>query len=385
MQREDSATGAGPALPGLDLPALDRYLATASPGLANGPLSATLIVGGKSNLTYQLTDGVAHWVLRRPPLGHVLATAHDMAREYRVLRALAPTVVPVPGTVLLCSDPDVLGSPFYLMARVQGRALRDPAEVAELDPIEVEHLAFTLVDTPADLHAVDVAAAGLEDFGRPAGFNERQVRRWKTQLDGSRSRDIAGIDELFTALAAAVPATSSSAVVHGDYRWDNVLVGRRPADVSGGSWSGSGRTSWGISAVLDWEMSTLGDPLSDLALLLLYTGWALPSDSAGRTESGSPAAGSVRPRTMLEVPGHPSLADLVQRYADRSGRDLSHLRWYRAFAAFKLAAIAEGVHYRHQLGHTVGQGFSAVGEAVVPLVAEGLDILRAPSAAGEDR
>ena len=377
MQHEDSSTEAGPELPGLDLSALGRYLAMTAPGLINGPLSAALIVGGKSNLTYLLTDGLGQWVLRRPPLGHVLATAHDMTREYRVLSALAPTAVPVPGTVLLCPDVDVLGSPFYLMDRVQGRAMRDPAEAAELDPVEVEHLAFTLVDTLADLHAVDVAAAGLEDFGRPAGFNERQVRRWKTQLDSSRSRDIAGIDELFTALAAAVPATSSSAVVHGDYRWDNVLVGRDP----GGS-GGRGPIRWGIRAVLDWEMSTLGDPLTDLALLLLYTGWALPSDSTRRTESGSSATGSIAPRTMLEVPGHPGLAALVQRYADRSGRDLSNLRWYRAFAAFKLAAIAEGVYYRHQLGHTVGEGFSAVGEAVVPLVAEGLDILRAPSAEG---
>lgn len=328
--------------PGLDLDALRGHLDRTAPGLLAGPLTGTVLAGGRSNLTYLVGDGVTRWVVRRPPLGHVLATAHDMAREYRVMAALSATPVPVPRMVRLCTDPDVVGAPFYLMEYVEGVVLRDPADLERLGPDATRALVLSTVDVLADLHAVEPAAVGLADFGRPEGFNERQVRRWKRQLDASRSRDVPGIEQLHARLAAAVPDCTAGAIVHGDYRLDNLLVG---ADQQ-------------IRAVLDWEMSTLGDPLADVALMVVYAGRPIPS-SRGQD------------RAPVSAPGHPSTGDLVDRYAERSGRDLSRLRWYVAFAAFKLAVILEGVHYRYVHGQTVGEGFERMGEAVAPLVAQG--------------
>jgi aminoglycoside phosphotransferase (APT) family kinase protein len=328
--------------PGLDLDRLRAYLDGAVPGLLAGPLQGQVLAGGRSNLTYLVGDGATRWVVRRPPLGHVLATAHDMAREYTVMAALAATPVPVPRMTHLCADPDVIGAPFYLMEYVEGDVLRDPAELDRLGPAAVRALVLSTVDVLADLHAVPPDSVGLADFGRPEGFNERQVRRWKRQLDASHSRDVPGIEQLHARLAAAVPDCVGPAIVHGDYRLDNLVVG---ADHR-------------IRAVLDWEMSTLGDPLADVALMVVYAGRPMPS-SRGLD------------RAPLSVPGHPSTGELVDRYAERSGRDLSRLRWYVAFAAFKLAVILEGVHYRYVRGQTVGEGFERMGEAVAPLVAQG--------------
>ena len=321
--------------PGLDLVRLREYLGSAR------ELTATLFAGGRSNLTYAITDGTDRWVLRRPPLGHVLPTAHDMAREHRVLDALSAAGFPVPRPVLLCTDPDPIGAPFYLMEYVDGAIYTDAGKLTALGPDAVRALVLSLVDTLADLHALDPAAIGLAGFGRPEGFNERQVRRWKKQLDASRSRELPGIDELHDRLAARVPEGRGS-VVHGDYRLDNVLIGPDLA----------------IKAVLDWEMSTLGDPLSDLALLLVYAGRPL-------------LVLDGRPLAPIGVPGHPGLDELAGRYARRSGRDVGDLRWYLGFAAFKLAVILEGVHYRYVHGQTVGEGFDSVGRMVGPLVAQG--------------
>ena len=320
---------------GLDLDRLGAYL--------GGPeLRATMFAGGRSNLTYAVTDGEFRWVLRRPPLGHVLPTAHDMAREFRVLTALSRAGFPVPAPIRLCTDPEVIGAPFYLMEYVDGQIYRDLSGVSD-----VRHLIFTLVDTLADLHALDPAAIGLGDFGRPEGFNERQVRRWKKQLDASRSRDVHGIDELHARLSVHIPAGDGT-VVHGDYRLDNVLIG---LDLE-------------VRAVLDWEMSTLGDPLSDVALMLVYAGRPL------LVQGGRPPAPS-------DVPGHPTLDEMAARYAERSKRDVGDLHWYVAFAAFKLAVILEGVHYRYVQGQTVGAGFDTVGEMVGPLVRQGHEALEA--------
>jgi aminoglycoside phosphotransferase (APT) family kinase protein len=318
---------------GLDLDRLGPYL-------GSSPLTATMFAGGRSNLTYAVTDGESRWVLRRPPLGHVLPTAHDMAREFRVLSALSRAGFPVPEPIRLCTDPAVIGAPFYLMEHVDGQIYRDISSVAD-----VRKLIFTLVDTLADLHALDPVAIGLADFGRPEGFNERQVRRWRKQLDASRSRDVPGIDELHARLATQIPAGDGT-VVHGDYRLDNVLIGR----------------SLEVRAVLDWEMSTLGDPLSDVALMLVYAGRPLLEQDG-------------QPRAPIDVPGHPSLDEMAARYAERSRRDVGDLHWYVAFAAFKLAVILEGVHYRYVQGQTVGTGFDTVGEMVGPLVRQGHEAL----------
>ncbi|NUO92838.1 MAG: phosphotransferase family protein, partial [Dermatophilaceae bacterium] len=241
--------------PGLDLDRLRGLLDQERPGLVHGPLTGRLIEGGRSNLTYAVSDGTSKWVVRRPPLGHVLATAHDMKREHRVISALHPTNVPVPRPVLLCEDEEVLGSPFYVMEFVEGTPYRTADQLAPLGPDRTRGAVLSLVDTLVELHAVDPAEVGLADFGRPEGFLDRQLRRWGKQLDASRNRDLAGIDELHASLGRQLPASPAPAVVHGDYRLDNVLIGEDDK----------------IKAILDWEMSTLGDPLTDRGLLVRYS------------------------------------------------------------------------------------------------------------------
>jgi aminoglycoside phosphotransferase (APT) family kinase protein len=337
--------------PGLDLGRLHSYLNGSAPGLASGPLRAELFAGGRSNLTYAVSDGASTWVLRRPPLGHVLPTAHDMTREHRVLDALSRNGFPAPRPLLLCTDPDVIGAPFYLMQHVEGSILRDAQELERLGADGMRALTLSLVETLADLHALVPAEIGLAGFGHPEGFNGRQVHRWKKQLDSSHSRDVPGIAELYDRLAAQVPDGPPGTVVHGDYRLDNVLVGP-VGDTPGPP----------VRAVLDWEMSTLGDPLSDLALMIVYARQPLLSSTTG-------------PRAPLSVPGHPGIDELAAHYALRSGRDVGDLHWYVGFAAFKLAVILEGVHYRYVKGQTVGRGFDTVGAMVPMLVAQGHEAL----------
>lgn len=263
--------------PGLDLERLRGLLDRERPGLVSGPLSGRLIEGGRSNLTYAVEDGTSTWVVRRPPLGHVLATAHDMKREHRVISALHPTNVPVPRPVLLCEDEEVLGAPFYVMEFVEGTPYRTADQLAPLGPERTRAAVLNLVDTLVELHAVDPAEVGLADFGRPEGFLDRQLRRWAKQLDASRNRDLAGIDELHATLGRELPGSPAPTVVHGDYRLDNVLIGGENDE---------------IRAILDWEMSTLGDPLTDLGLLVMY------SSPLGMPDS--PVS------TTAEAPGHPS-------------------------------------------------------------------------------
>ncbi|MGW4433539.1 phosphotransferase family protein [Streptomyces tendae] len=333
--------------PGLDLDRLRVLLDRERPGLVTGPLSGRLIEGGRSNLTYAVSDGAARWVVRRPPLGHVLATAHDMRREHRVISALHPTDVPVPRPVLLCEDEEVLGAPFYVMEFVEGTPFRTAEQLAPLGPERTRAAVLNLVDTLVGLHAVDPAEAGLADFGRPDGFLDRQLRRWAKQLDASRNRDLAGIDELHATLGRELPRSPAPTVVHGDYRLDNVLIGGESDE---------------IRAILDWEMSTLGDPLTDLGLLAMY------SSPLGMADS--PVS------TTAQAPGHPAPAELIERYATRSGRDVSGVAWYTAFAWFKLAVILEGIHYRYTLGQTVGRGFDRIGDLVPVFIEHGLTTLQ---------
>ncbi|MFD0773214.1 phosphotransferase family protein [Streptomonospora algeriensis] len=331
--------------PGLDLRRLGEYLEEQRPGMLGGPLRGEVIAGGRSNLTYTVTDGRGRWVVRRPPLGHVLPTAHDMGREHRVISALADTPVPVPYTVLLCEDTEVLGAPFYVMEHVEGVPYRSAEQLDALGAARTGGIAASMIDTLVDLHAVDPAAVGLAGFGKPEGFLERQLRRWKKQLEASRSRELPGIDRLHERLGARIPASPEPAVVHGDYRLDNLLVG--PDDE--------------ITAVLDWEMSTLGDPLTDLALIITYSSAAMVDSS---TVSNAHTA-----------EGYPDADEIIARYAHRSGRDVSALDWYVGLAFFKLAVILEGIHYRHAQGKTVGEDFDKIGDVVPGLVDGGLKYL----------
>ncbi len=308
----------------------------------------SLIQGGRSNLTYTVSDGERTFIVRRPPLGHVLSTAHDMGREFTVLSALAPTAVPVPKTIALCESADVIGAPFYAMEFVDGAIYRTGAQAAAIGPERIAALADSLVDVLDRASRVDPAAVGLAEFGRPDGYLERQLRRWGKQLESSRSREVAGIDELHHRLSKQPPAhTGHVGIVHGDYRLDNAI-----AD------PGSDR----IVAVLDWEMATLGDQLTDLGLMLMY--WEQMINPLGSSMFGrEPAAGL------------PSTAALRNRYAERSGADLDDLPWYEAFAHFKLAVIAEGIHYRYVKGQTLGDGFEQFGPMVPQIVARGLALM----------
>lgn len=322
---------------GLDLPALTMYLER-EVGLV-GPLEADLISGGRSNLTYSLTDGAHDWVLRRPPLGHVLASAHDMGREYRVMAGLAGSAVPVPPMITHCTDPEVIGAEFYVMGFIDGTIYRTPAQLASIT--KPERLADSLVETLVALHAVDPAVVGLGELGRPVGYAERQVRTWVRQLAASKSRDLPELDRLAERLAADVPANPRHTIVHGDFRLDNVVVG---GDLS-------------IAAVLDWEMATLGDPLTDVASMAVW--WD------GLRGLDSPIA--AVPGEHLDI----SSADLIDQYSVLTGGRSDRLAWYLAFAYFKLAAIFEGIHYRFAQGQTVGDGFDRIGALVGPMTEAG--------------
>ncbi len=336
-------------LPGLDLPAVVGWLDRHAPGAIGPNPAARLIAGGRSNLTYRLDDGERQIVLRRPPLGHVLATAHDMAREHRIIGALAGTAVPVPEVLALCTDPEVTGAPFYAMSYIEGLVVR--TDSAGLDGAARHELAASMMTALADLHEVDVEQVGLTDFGRPEGFMGRQLRRWSAQLEASRSRDLPGVDELRDALAARPPADGTSGIVHGDFRLDNLIVA--PPDAP---------DRLAVRAVLDWEMATLGDPLSDLGLLLAYWDTVSSLNRAGIGNVGS-------------AQGFPDGPTLTGWYQQRRDVDLGRLPWYTAFGLFKLAVILEGIHYRYQLGQTVGDDFGQIGAAVPDLLAAGRDIL----------
>ena len=332
---------------GLPLGPLAAFLAREAPGLLDGPLTGRLVAGGKSNLTYVVGDGTRTVIVRRPPLGHVLATAHDMVREHRVISALHDTPVPVPETYAVCPGDDVIGAPFYVMEHVRGTPYRFARQLQTLGPQRTRAIAEGMVDTLVALHAVDPRSVGLSDFGRPDGFLERQVRRWKQQLDASRSRDLPGIDELHDRLASSVPQSGSPAIVHGDFRLDNLLVDEHDE----------------ITAVLDWEMATLGDPLTDLALLEAYQSLPLMMDTNAVSD-------------VSRAPGYPAAYELLDRYRTASGRDLGSMSFHLGLAYFKLAVILEGIHYRYTKGQTVGEGFATIGQATGPLVAAGLDAVK---------
>ena len=331
-------------VPGIpDAPALARWLS--ANGIASGEhLDIELIAGGRSNLTYRLELGGSRLVLRRPPLGHVLPTAHDMSREFRVLSALRDSDVPVPTTIANCTDPDVIGAPFYLMEFVDGHVLRTRQDGEGLTPDQGRQLSERLAEMLAAIHGVDVAGVGLTGFGRPEGYLARQLARWQRQWELSNTRDMPGYDRLVERLAAGLPDDGDHTLVHGDFRLDNTLVtlGAHPA----------------VAAVVDWEMSTLGDPLADVGLTLIY--WADPGDPQWLDINVG--------ASVTSMPGFLSRAGLAARYAELTGRDLSGIGYYMAFGCFKLAVVLEGIHARFLQHQTVGEGFEREGPAVPVLI-----------------
>ncbi len=338
-------------LDGLDLAPLDRHLRDA--GIPrSGRLRAELVAGGRSNLTFLVSDDVSRWVLRRPPLHGLTPSAHDMAREYRVVAALADTPVPVARAVTLCNDDSVLGAPFQMVEYVPGRVVRYSSELEALgDGNIIESCVDALIKVLADLHSVDPDAVGLGDFGKPSGYLERQVRRWGSQWDlVKRENDTcdADVKTLHAQLAQAIPPQSRTAIVHGDYRIDNTIL---DAD-----------DPTKVAAVLDWELSTLGDPLSDAALMCVYrhpTFHLVHADAAWASE-------------LIPDPD-----ELAEKYSRAAGQSLDHWDFYMALAYFKLAVIGAGIAFRARVGGAIEgtdgtDDTDQVGEAVAPLIAAGL-------------
>ena len=330
---------------GIDVAGVSAWLSTHAPD-ATPPLRFSLIAGGRSNLTYTVTDAAGQrFVLRRPPLGPLLPSAHDVAREHRIMAALAGSAVPVPPLVGLCTDEAVTGAPFYVMRFVDGLILREPESVQPVpEPIRTA-AAGSLIDVLAALHAVDPDAVGLGDLGRKGGYVERTIRRWRGQWEKSKTREIPLIDELADRLAANIPAAGPARIVHGDYRLDNTLIS--PEDGS-------------VQAVLDWELCTLGDPLADVGMLLVY--WAEPDDEFAAVWSATASPG---------FPGRKAVAD---RYTAASGRDLSEIDYYVALGYWKIATILEGVYARYASGAygTTDDSWKRYKESV-PKLAEAAD------------
>ncbi len=308
-----------------------------------GPLEAQPISGGRSNLTSVISDGRNRWILRTPPRAGRTASAHDVAREHRVTAALADSGVPVPPAVLLCEDESLLGVPFTVSGHVEGAAIRTQADLAEHDDQAVGAMVSDLLATLAALHRVDHVAAGLEDFGRPDGYAARQLKRWSRQWD---SVGTAGLEPLardvMARLGSRVPAQRATSVVHGDYRIDNTLI------------AVDGRSSR-VAAVIDWELSTIGDPVADVAMMCAYRqppfDLVLGAPSAWTSDRLAPAS------------------ELAAGYLAAGGVRLDDWDFHLALACFKVAVIAAGIDHRRRAGAGAGPGFDTAGEAVEPYLA----------------
>ena len=323
---------------GIDHEPVSAWLEANVPGLV-GPFTFELISGGRSNLTYTVTDAAGRVVvLRRPPIGTVLATAHDMAREFRLISAVGTTSVPVAPALALCTDHEVNGADFYVMGHVPGMVLSSRELGDQLTP-EVRRAASEhLIDVVVDLHRVDVDAVGLGDLSRRDGYCERQLKRWATQWERSKTHEVPAINEVERRLRVLVPAQREVAIVHGDYRFGNVMTA----------------PDGHIAAVLDWELCTLGDPLADVGWLLVY--W---------TDPGQPSRSTADP-TGPE--GFLTRAEMLERYAAGSGRDLSAIGFFEALGLWRIAVISQGVLARYRNGQ--------MGDNVVDLAALDLGIVQ---------
>jgi aminoglycoside phosphotransferase (APT) family kinase protein len=329
--------------PGIDLGRVTPWLVEHVPDF-EPPLELTRVGEGQSNLTYRVRDASGRTiVLRRPPTGDILPSAHDMAREYRVLRGLASENMPVPRPLALCEDPEVTGAVFYAMEHVDGLVLTTLETAERLAPAARAETGRSMVRTLVRLQSIDLAASGLADLRRPGSYASRQLRRWRRQWEASRTRDLPLVDALAERLEAKLPEETDITVVHGDFHLLNVIVG----------------PDGGVRAVVDWELCTVGDPLADLGLTIAY--W---------NELGKPAGEGrhLFREPITDLRGFPDAAELVAEYERASGRDLSPLGFWVAFAYWKIAVITEGV-YRRWLDNPIsGSNPEHVGGAVERLV-----------------
>ena len=322
--------------------------------LGAGEVRSERIMQGHSNLTFLVRRGEETWVLRRPPRGELLPTSHDVSREYRIMSALAGTSVPVPRPVVHCDDLEVIGAPFYLMERVDGVAIRGELPPAyQADEGARLGLAEKLIDTLADIHLLDWASIGLDGLGKPSGYIERQVRRWTAQLMGAWNREIPELSDVANWLQEHIPQSPRPSLVHGDYRLDNLMVLPGPPAR--------------VTAVIDWEMGTIGDPLADLGYLLTF--WRDPGDP--------PAEFSDDAWTISEMPGFPRRQWLVERYTERTGIGVRDLRFYQVLAIWKLAILLEGSFKRLKDGMADDPWFERLETGVPSLGKRALELTRA--------
>ncbi|MDT7698522.1 MAG: hypothetical protein QOJ30_847 [Pseudonocardiales bacterium] len=343
-------------VPGLDLPRLQRFFDARVPEVT-GTLHAELISGGRSNLTYRITDGSSHWVLRRPPLGGLTPSAHDMHREYHVVEALRGSTVPVARPVAYADDTSIIGAPFAVVEHVDGAVLRSRDDIARLSSSELADISEALIDVMVALHNIEPESVGLAEFGRPDGYLRRQVARWTDQWSRVATEPVPDVDSLGRLLSEKCPRESGHSIVHGDVRIDNAILD--PVE----------HTT--VRALIDWEMATLGDPLADLALHLVYRDQAFSPVLGGNAASADPRM--------------PPTDHLVQHYALKSGRPVDQLDFHLGLAYFKSAVIAAGIHARHLAGHDAGSDFTSAGGAVPLLAASGLAALSPPQSGSKAR
>jgi aminoglycoside phosphotransferase (APT) family kinase protein len=332
----------------LDWPRLERWLrqalpAEAVPGIDRRQrMEVAQFPGGHSNLTYLIRFGTIELVVRRPPLGPVAPTAHDMAREFRWLTALHPVFPLAPRAYALCDDPAVVGSTFYVMERRRGVVVRHDEPPMLQDPAMRRRVSLAIIDALADLHRIDIVRVGLTHLGKPLGFVDRQVRGWSERWKRAKTMELLEMDHLATWLAAHRPPESQRpAIVHGDFKLDNVMLDANKLD--------------SLVAVFDWEMSALGDPLVDLGILLAY--W-MPTAPPHQRDALS---------TVTTLPGWLTRDELVERYQHRSGRDLTGLRYFEVFALFKIAVVIQQIYQRFVSGQTDDPRFATFGERVAHL------------------
>jgi aminoglycoside phosphotransferase (APT) family kinase protein len=337
---------ANPREPLLVLDPLIEFLEAA--GLASpADLAAQPVGDGHSNVTFALSTNV---VLRRPPRGPLPPSAHDVLREARLLRALERTPVRVPKVLAVCEDPAVIGAPFYVMERVGGYVVTDKLPAPLDDPAQRARIADELIDSLVELHAVDWTAVGLEGFGRPSGYLERQLRRFNGLWEHNRTRELQQVEQVGSWLAANMPESPPATIVHGDYRLGNTMLALdAPAR---------------LIAILDWEMATIGDPLADIGYMMLH--WTEPGDKVGRFNLQS----------VTSLPGFPTRQELIAKYEERSGRSMQALSWYVALALWKAVVFMEGNYKRAITGASDDPYLKTFGEGVVELADRALDVTR---------
>jgi aminoglycoside phosphotransferase (APT) family kinase protein len=326
-----------------DLEAVKKYLEEAAPDLA-GEITVEQFPSGHSNLTYMVKVGEREMVLRRPPFGSKVKSAHDMGREYRILSAISPVYPPAPKPLAYCEDESIIGANFYVMERIKGVIIRkDLPEGMDFPPETAKACAMALFKNLADIHAIDYEAVGLGTLGKPIGFLSRQVKGWSDRYYGSQTHDIEGIEDMMKWIKENMPESPPATLIHNDYKYDNVVLD--PDDYTR------------IIGVLDWEMSTIGDPLMDLGVALSY--WVQADDPPELIES---AFGPTH------FPGSPTRRELADYYAELTGRDLSNIHYHLCFATYKLAVVLQQIYYRFAKGHTSDERFEPLIDKVRLLV-----------------